>query len=136
MDLEAEFKKMNTHQIHEYKYCTDDFLGKGAFGDVYLCNKTGTNDKFAIKVITKIEPDYEKTRKKFQSPKSVEEEKRILRMLNHKNVLYVFDMYEDDINHYIITGAYTGGSLNDNLKKRDYNEEEASYFIKQILEGL
>ncbi len=37
----------------KYEYFFKDRLGRGAFGDVYICENTKTHQKFALKLVNK-----------------------------------------------------------------------------------
>ena len=56
-------------------------LGKGAFGEVYLTSKQGSQEKFATKKIDK---------KYAQNPKAkkyIDNEIKILKEIDHKNII-------------------------------------------------
>ena len=42
-------------------------------------------------------------------------EVEILKSLDHPNILKIFDLFEDDLNFYIITELYTVGELFDKM---------------------
>ena len=111
-------------------------LGKGAFGEVYLSSKQGSKQKFAIKKIDK---------KLYTNPKAKKylyNEIKILKEIDHINVIKLFDVKETQKYYFLITEYCNGGSLSDNLEnylekfKHPFNEEIVQFLVKQIIIGV
>jgi calcium/calmodulin-dependent protein kinase I len=107
-----------------------DELGKGASGQVYKGCRLSDKREAAVKVMFK----------KNMSPtsvRSVTSEVRVLRNLNHDNVVKLYDMYEDRISFYLCMELVTGGELFERLEqKSSYEEGEARRVCKQILGAI
>jgi serine/threonine protein kinase len=62
---------------------------------------------------------------------SIYDEIKILKELDHPNIVKIFQYYQDEKNVYIIMEYLKGGSLYDRLKLVGrYGEREAAYIIK------
>ena len=118
----------------------DDFIlikiiGKGSFGVVYLAKKQNSDKLYAIKMIDKKIADT-KMRRYFDY------EIKILKMLNHPNIVK-FEIIKKSLhNYYIIMEYVNGGVLSDYLKKyklkyqKAFPEEVVQYLMRQIVEAL
>ena len=85
-------------------------LGKGAFGEVYLTSKQGSQEKFATKKIDK---------KYAQNPKAkkyIDNEIKILKEIDHKNIIKLYDVKENSQNYYLVMEYCNGGGLSDCLE--------------------
>ena len=59
---------------------------------------------------------------------------QVLRMLDHPNILKLYEFYQDQKNYYIIIELCTGGELFDKIiEQGNFTEKEASYVMKQLL---
>ena len=111
-------------------------IGKGAFGEVYLTSKEGTNRLFATKKVSK---------KKVNSPtlkKYFFNEISILKEINHKNIIHFETIKHTVHNFYIITEYCNGGGLSDCLLKykklyvKPFSEQIVQHIMRQIVEAL
>lgn len=115
-------------------YDIGEELGSGQFAIVKKCREKSTGLEYAAKFI-----------KKRQSPASrrgvsreeIEREVSILRQVLHHNVITLHDVYENRTDVVLILELVSGGELFDFLaQKESLSEEEATSFIKQILDGV
>ena len=114
-------------------------LGKGAFGEVYLTSKRGSQEKFATKKIDK---------KYAQNPKAkkyIDNEIKILREIkedNIENIIKLYDVKETNTNYFLVMEYCNGGGLSDCLDyhikqyKRPFSEEIVQYLMRQIVSGI
>ena len=111
-------------------------LGKGAFGEVYLTSKQGTQEKFATKKIDK---------KFAQNPKAkkyIDNEIKILQEIDHKNIIKLYDVKETNALYYLVMEYCNGGGLSDCLEyhikqtRRPFSEEVVQYLMRQIVDGI
>jgi serine/threonine protein kinase len=111
-------------------------LGKGAFGEVYLTSKQGSQEKFATKKIDK---------KYAQNPKAkkyIDNEIKILKEIDHKNIIKLYDVKENSQNYYLVMEYCNGGGLSDCLEyhikqnRRPFSEEVVQYLMRQIVDGI
>lgn len=114
----------------EDKYTMKDVLGTGAFSQVRLAeSKDSPGNLYAIKVIDK------KALKGKED--SLENEIRVLRRLDHPNVVKLLEAYESKASVYLVMELVTGGELFDRIvEKGSYTEKDAADLIKQVLSAV
>jgi len=114
----------------EDKYILKDVLGTGAFSQVRLAeSKERPGDLYAIKVIDK------KALKGKED--SLENEIKVLRRLDHPNVVKLLEAYESKSYVYLVMELVTGGELFDRIvEKGSYTEKDAADLIKQVLSAV
>jgi len=108
-----------------------DRIGKGAMGVVYSALDEQNARRVAIKVMmTDLEGDPE-TRERFYR------EAKIAGRLQHRNLISVYDMGEEDGRLYMVMELLKGDTLNDYLKRVHTLSLEATLdFMSQMCEGL
>ncbi|KAI4830769.1 hypothetical protein KUCAC02_002382 [Chaenocephalus aceratus] len=127
MDL---FKQQKVEDFYEI----GEELGSGQFAIVKQCREKSTGLEFAAKFIKK--------RQSMASSRGVrreeiEREVDILQQIQHPNIVTLHDVYENRTDVVLILELVSGGELFDFLaQKESLSEEEATQFIKQILEGV
>ena len=115
-------------QIKNYTFEKD--IGEGNFGKVKLGIFKPTGEEFAIKVLNK-------DKIKIKMKNSIFKENQIITKFNHINVIYVFQILEDQENFYIIMEYCKHGELFDYIVKNErLTEEEASIFFYQLINGI
>jgi len=114
----------------EDKYTLKDLLGTGAFSQVRLAeSKEHPGELYAIKVIDK------KALKGKED--SLENEIRVLRRLDHPNVVKLLEAYESKSYVYLVMELVTGGELFDRIvEKGSYTEKDAADLIRQVLSAV
>ena len=111
-------------------------IGKGAFGEVFLTSKEGTDQLFATKKVSKKKADSPKINKYFINEIS------ILREIKHKNIIHFETIKHTIHNYYIITEFCNGGALSDCLQKyrkkygKPFPEEIVQHIMRQIVDAL
>ena len=111
-------------------------LGKGAFGEVYLTSKQGSQERFATK---KIDKKYAANPK---AKKYIDNEIKILKEIDHPNIIKLYDVKENNQNYYLVMEYCNGGGLSDCLEyhikqfRKPFSEEVVQYLMKQIVSGL
>ena len=112
------------------------FLGKGAYGEVYLSEKKNSNKLFATKKISREIAD----RPNFKKYLIIEIE--ILKMLNHPNIVKLEDFKKSANSYYIIMEYINGGGLSQCLKKyiqkhgKAFPEPIVQHLMRQIIDAL
>lgn len=114
-------------------------LGKGSYGKVLLVREARTGKLFAQKQLKKAsmiinentneihETNYQRTLN----------EKNILQMVNHHNIVKLFYAFQDHNKVYLILEYLDGGELFHHLALERYmSETNASYYIAQIVLAL
>ena len=111
-------------------------LGKGAFGEVYLTSKQGTNQKYATKKIDK------KFTQNPRAKKYLDNEISILQEIEHPNIIKLIEVHETSQYIYLVMELCNGGGLSDCLEdhmkknKKPFSEEIVQYLMRQIVSGL
>ncbi|XP_016119020.1 death-associated protein kinase 2-like [Sinocyclocheilus grahami] len=106
----------------------------GQFAIVKQCREKSSGRDFAAKFIKK--------RQSIASRRGVlreeiEREVNILQQIHHPNIVMLHDVFENKTDVVLILELVSGGELFDFLaEKESLSEEEATQFIKQILEGV
>ncbi|KAM6943473.1 death-associated protein kinase 2a [Xenentodon cancila] len=124
------FKQENVEDFYEI----GEELGSGQFAIVKQCREKSTGWEYAAKFIKK--------RQSMASSRGVrleeiEREVTILQQIQHPNIVTLHDVYENRTDVVLILELVSGGELFDFLaQKESLSEEEATRFIKQILEGV
>jgi hypothetical protein len=112
-------------------YIFEEMLGKGAVGKVVLAKNKQSNEKYAIKIITKTQDKC-----LFTNYEGIYREIEILKCCNHKNIVQYIDSYEDSEKIYIVM-EYLEHNLLTYVQKYKYlNENRARNITKQIAEGV
>ena len=111
-------------------------LGKGSFGEVYLTQKIGDNKYYATK-------KYERDKiKKSNLIKYLENEIKILQILDHPNIVKFEDIKKTKNHYYIVMEFCNGGELSKALEKyqlkygKPFPEELVQYLMRQIISAF
>ena len=106
-------------------------IGKGAFGKVYLGKHLLTGQKVAIKSINKQYMKDEHSRKK------VFQEVLILKKCNHKNIIKLLEVFENQKYLFIVQEYASEGDLLSYVKERGrICEDEAKNIFLQVVDGI
>ena len=113
------------------EYNIEDIIGSGTFSTVRIGINKKTKEKVAIKILDKSkiknENDYMK----------IHREINMLKILKHPNVIKIHKICENANYLYIIMEFCEKGELFDYIVKSQYlNEDEASFFYYQLINGL
>lgn len=113
------------------KYDLYGTLGVGAFGKVKYAVNTETEEAVAIKVLDK---DKIQTR---NMGNQIKKEIQIMKMIDHKYVVKVKDVFATREKIFIVLEFVGGGELFDKIASEGkFSEEKARFYFTQILEGL
>jgi len=95
---------------------------------VYEATRIKDGEKYAVKKVDK---------KLIDNMEQLKREINIMTKIDHKNVLKLYDIFEDDTHVYIVMELVIGSELFDRIvDKGNYTEKEAINIIKQILEAI
>jgi calcium-dependent protein kinase len=111
-------------------YDLHEVLGQGAYAQVRRAIDKRTGETRAIKILYKrsLCPSEEGT-----PPLEL----RILKSLDHPNILRLFQVYEDRTRFYIVTEYCSGGELFSTLAKRKrFHECEAALVMHQVMSAV
>jgi serum/glucocorticoid-regulated kinase 2 len=109
------------------------FIGKGAFGKVFVVRKTGTVELYAMKVIPKslLKTEY--------SLNSILTERAILMKSNHPFIVKLRYAFQNGKYVAFVMDYMRGGALSTHLKNQvnqRFDEETARYYASQVLLAL
>lgn len=111
------------------------FLGRGAFGEVYLCYDADTGRELAVKQVA-FDPDCQETSKEVSA---LECEIQLLKNLCHHRIVQYYGSLLDSVNRRlsIFVEYMPGGSVKDQIKAYGaLTENVTRKYTGQILEGV
>uniref|UniRef100_A0A667Y185 Death associated protein kinase 3 n=1 Tax=Myripristis murdjan TaxID=586833 RepID=A0A667Y185_9TELE len=118
----------------ELYYEMGEELGSGQFAIVRKCREKSTSCEYAAKFIKKRRLS---SSRRGVSREEIEREVNILREIQHSNIITLHDIFENKTDVILILELVSGGELFDFLaEKESLTEEEATQFLKQILDGV
>ncbi|KAK1789870.1 hypothetical protein P4O66_015750 [Electrophorus voltai] len=126
----AVFKQQKVEDFYEI----GEELGSGQFAIVKRCKEKSTGVEYAAKFIKKRQS---RASRRGVRRDDIEREVDILQQLQHPNIISLHDVYENRTDVVLVLELVSGGELFDFLAhKESLSEEEATEFIKQILNGV
>ncbi|KAM5193033.1 death-associated protein kinase 1 [Mantella aurantiaca] len=124
------FRQENLEDYYEI----GEELGSGQFAVVKKCQEKSTGVHYAAKFIKKRRT---KSSRRGVTRDDIEREVNILKEIRHPNVITLHEVYENKADVILILELVAGGELFDFLaEKESLSEEEATEFLKQILNGV
>ncbi|XP_076829049.1 death-associated protein kinase 3 [Brachyhypopomus gauderio] len=126
----AGFRQEDVEKYYEM----GEELGSGQFAIVRKCREKSTRVEYAAKFIKKRRLS---SSRRGVSREEIEREVNILREIQHSNIITLHDIFENKTDVILILELVSGGELFDFLaEKESLTEEEATQFLKQILDGV
>ena len=105
-------------------------LGSGAFGEVRLCLHKDTQVQRAVKVLRKNLLDEKEM-------DMLKNEISILKLMDHPNIVKMYEFLEDDKRIYIVTEICKGGELFDEILNRSkFTEKDAITVMRRLLSAI
>jgi len=121
-------------------YLVGKTLGVGSTGRVKLGTHIETGFKVAIKIIAKaslLEKYSKDPVKQLNMNQKLEREITLMKLIQHPNIMQLYDVYETERDLYLILEHIEGGELFDYLVKHGrLSEPEALGFFQQIIYGV
>jgi len=103
-------------------------LGEGSFGAVYKAKNKSTGAPRAVKSIAKAQM---KNMEKFKN------EINIMKMMDHPNIIKLYESFEDHKNIYLVMELSTGGELFDRIiDAGHFTEVQAAILMQQIIRAI
>ena len=111
------------------KYDFGKKVGGGNYGEVYLCKNKITNEKVVIKILKK---------KNKNLNKEIIKQIELLKILDHQNIMNIYEFYEGKKNIYFISEYYKNGNLLNYCIKhsKQITENLISIILFQILSAI
>ena len=137
------------HLLKRAEYRVERVLGQGGFGITYLCEQTGLLRKVAVKEffmkglcgrdadtsqVTLLSVSSRDMVNRFRS--KFIKEARTIAAFNHKHIVRIIDVFEDNNTAYYVMEYVDGGSLADKVNDGALAEVDALRYIKQTAEAL
>eukprot|EP01080_Neovahlkampfia_damariscottae_P011894 gene11894-5300_t len=124
-----------TNQTNSTTASKNDFvfekeIGEGAYSRVYRTIYKPTGKKYATKIISKARVIREK------KVDEVKNEKKVLQLLNHPNVIKLYRTFQDEENLYFALELAPGGEFYDYLKYGKLNLNTTIFYISEIVNAL
>ena len=120
------FIRQTDGQITQY-YEVLKKIGEGASAKVYKVKEKSSGEIKAMKQVEK---------SKLPDIKYFETEIKILSLLDHPNIVRLFEVFEDDKNFYLIMELCHGGNLLSRMKNNKYKEKAAAVLMEQIVSAV
>lgn len=122
--------KARSDEPHVGKYRLIKTIGKGNFAKVKLAKHVPTGQEVAIKIIDKTQLNPSSLQKLFR-------EVRIMKHLNHPNIVKLYEVIETDRSLYLVMEYASGGEVFDYLVAHGrMKEKEARAKFRQILSAV
>ena len=102
-------------------------IGEGAYGKIYKVRNKQSGDIRAMKQVTK---------SKIQDMGKFQTEIKILSMLDHPNIVRLFEVIEDDKYYNLLEELCTGGELLARAQKTQLKEKEIARIFNQIMSAV
>lgn len=118
----------NTGKIADFYDMDRKKVGQGSYGYVVKCTNKGTKLVRACKVIAK---------SAMKNLARFKDEVRIMKMLDHPNIIKLYETFEDSRTVYLVMELCTGGELFDRiLEMGAFTEVQAAIVMQHILRGM
>mmetsp|Transcript_42350 Transcript_42350/g.64983 ORF Transcript_42350/g.64983 Transcript_42350/m.64983 type:complete len:129 (-) Transcript_42350:589-975(-) len=124
MDNESNYRNIkDTYKI-------EGTIGKGSFATVKKAKHRQTQERFAVKVLSK--------KKMTEEDKiAMRTEIEILKQVDHPNIVKLIDVFEDDRHLCLVMELMQGGELFDQiLDKEQFSEQEAREATRSIVDAI
>lgn len=104
-------------------------IGSGAYSQVYLASHKISEQPRCVKVIAREDLGYD--------DEDVMNEVKILRDMDHPNIMKIFEYYVTERHIYIVSEFLSGGELFDRIiEAKHFDEAKAAIYMEQILSAV
>lgn len=119
------FAATNPGKLEDFYKVSSKVVGEGAFGKVCVASDKRSNQARALKSISKTAAS---------EVQKIEEELTIIALLDHPNIVRIYESFQDRRNIYILMELCDGGELFDRIVEAgSFTEAVASHCVKQML---
>mmetsp|Transcript_3923 Transcript_3923/g.10908 ORF Transcript_3923/g.10908 Transcript_3923/m.10908 type:complete len:507 (+) Transcript_3923:86-1606(+) len=124
----AQFIMDNPGKIADFYELDRKKLGEGSYGSVCKAKKKDTNVKRAVKTISKAQ---------MKNVDRFKQEIAIMKMMDHPNIIKLFESFEDHRNIYLVLELCAGGELFDRIiESGHFTEVQAAILMQQIVRAI
>lgn len=103
-------------------------IGKGAYSEVFVARDKLRNELCAVKVLERSNTEHAKL---------IDRELAVLRMLNHQNVVQIYDIFDSAKETYVVMEYLAEGELLDMITDNDYlSEKNSKQVIREVLQAV
>mmetsp|Transcript_10750 Transcript_10750/g.23132 ORF Transcript_10750/g.23132 Transcript_10750/m.23132 type:complete len:504 (+) Transcript_10750:29-1540(+) len=124
----AQFIIENTGKITDYYQMDKKKLGEGSYGSVTKATNISTKAIRAVKTISKSQ---------MKNLERFKQEIAIMKMMDHPNIIKLFESFEDHRNIYLVMELCSGGELFDRIiESGHFSEVQAAILMQQIIRAI
>lgn len=123
-----DFASTNAGKLDEFYKVSKKVVGEGAFGKVYVAQDKGSQKTVAVKSIQKSASS---------EISKMQEEISIISLLDHPNVVRLYESFQDSRSIYLVMELCDGGELFERIVEvGHFTEAVAAYCVKQMFMAL
>mmetsp|Transcript_13491 Transcript_13491/g.35657 ORF Transcript_13491/g.35657 Transcript_13491/m.35657 type:complete len:497 (-) Transcript_13491:494-1984(-) len=124
----AQFIRSNEGKIVDLYDMEKKKLGEGSYGSVCKAKSKGTGTIRAVKTISKAQ---------MKNIDRFKQEIAIMKMMDHPNIIKLFESFEDHRNIYLVMELCAGGELFDRIiESGHFTEVQAATIMQQIVRAI
>merc|ERR1719156_337541 len=124
----AKFIIDNTGKLHEFYDVDKKKMGEGSYGAVSKCTNKSTGVVRAVKSISKAQ---------MKNLARFKQEIAIMKMMDHPNIIRLYETFEDHRNIYLVMELCKGGELFDRIiEAGHFTEKQAAILMQQIIRAI
>ncbi|CAK9102722.1 unnamed protein product [Durusdinium trenchii] len=122
------FAASNRGKLEDFYEVEHKVIGEGSYGSVQKCMYKDTGQWRAVKTINK---------KFVKDPKQFQEEMAIMKLLDHPNIVRLYETFDDERNVYLVLELCSGGELFDRIvADGKFTEQVAAFCVQQMLRAV
>lgn len=122
------FAASNRGSLEEFYKVEKKIIGEGSYGSVVRCQNKDTHQWRALKSINK---------KLVKNAEQFREEMAIMKLLDHPNIVRLYETFEDQRTVFLVLELCTGGELFDRIVQAgNFSEEVAAKCVQQMLRAV
>lgn len=122
------FAASNRGRLEDFYHVEQKVLGEGSYGSVQKCKAKDMDQTRAVKTINKT---LVKNHEQFK------EEMAIMKLLDHPNIVRLYETFEDMRNIYLVMEICSGGELFDRiLSDGKFSEQSTACCVQQMFRAL
>lgn len=103
-------------------------IGRGAYSEVFIARDKQRNELCAVKVLERSNSEHAKL---------IDRELAVLRLLNHQNIVQIYDIFDSARETYVVMEYLAGGELLDLITESDHlSEKNSKQVIREVLQAV
>jgi len=124
----AQFIRSNEGKIQDCYDMEKKKIGEGSYGSVCKAKNKATGSIRAVKTISKSQ---------MKNLERFKQEIAIMKMMDHPNIIKLFETFEDHRNIYLVMELCNGGELFDRIiESGHFTEVQAAILMQQIIRAI